>query len=65
VVALVVEDPQWQLDQAPLLRRYLARRAMKRYGSPVVIVASPRRTIGVVELVRILQRYTDAPLNWG
>ncbi len=65
VVALVVDDPQWQLDQAPPLRRYLARRAMRRYGSPVTIVASPRRTIAVVELVQILQRYTDAPLNWG
>jgi hypothetical protein len=65
VVALVVEDPEWQLQQAPPLRRYLARRAMKRYGSPVTIVASPRRTMPVVGLVQILQRYTNAPLNWG
>jgi hypothetical protein len=65
VVALVVEDPQWQLDQAPPLRRFLARRAMKRYGSPVTIVATPRRTMPVVELVQTLQRYTNAPLNWG
>jgi hypothetical protein len=43
----------------------VARRLLRRYGSPVLIVASPRRTIGVVELVDLLRRYTAAPVNWG
>ncbi|OLB78980.1 MAG: hypothetical protein AUI14_11670 [Actinobacteria bacterium 13_2_20CM_2_71_6] len=65
VVALVVDDPERQLAGLSSLRRYLIRRTMKKYGSPVTIVASPRRSIPLVDLVPMLQRYTDAPVNWS
>ncbi len=65
VVALIVDDPARQLAHLSSLRRALVRRTMKKYGSPVVIVASPRRSIPLVELVHLMQRYTDAPVTWG
>jgi hypothetical protein len=65
VVALIVDDPERHLARLSSARRALVRRTMKRYGSPVVIVASPRRTIPLVELVQLLQRYTDAPVTWS
>jgi hypothetical protein len=65
VVALMVDDPERQLARVSSPRRALVRRTMKRYGSPVVIVASPRRSIPLVDLVQHLQRYTDAPVTWN
>jgi hypothetical protein len=65
VVSLIVDDPEWQLTWAPPLRRMLARRAVIHYGSPVTIVAGPNRTMPAVDLIRLLQSYTDAPVSWG
>jgi hypothetical protein len=63
-VVLIVDDPQAQLDGLPPLRRMLARRALRRYGSPATIVAS-HRTLPAADLIALLQRYTDAPVRWG
>ena len=63
-VVLVLDDPRPQLDGLPPLRRMLARRALRRYGSPVTIVAS-HRTLPAADLIALLQRYTDAPVRWG
>jgi hypothetical protein len=63
MVALIVDHPDGYLARLSPVRRALARRTMNKYGSPVVIVASPRRTIPLVDLVRLLQRYTDAPVT--
>jgi len=49
----------------PPLSRILARRAMRRYGSPVTIVARPGWTVPIAELTRMLRNYTDAPLDYG
>jgi hypothetical protein len=65
VISLIVDDPEQQLNGAPPLRRTLARRSMKHYGSPVTIVAGPNRTMPAVDLIRLLQSYTDAPVSWG
>jgi hypothetical protein len=65
IVALIVDDPERQLARLPGLRRALSRRTMRKYGSPVVIVATPGRSIPLVELVQLLQCYTDAPVTWG
>jgi hypothetical protein len=64
-VALMVDHPDGYLARLSRLRRALVRRTMNRYGSPVVIIASPRRTLPLVDLVRLLQRYTDAPVTWS
>jgi hypothetical protein len=64
-VALMVDHPDGYLAGLSRLRRALVRRTMSRYGSPVVIIASPRRTLPLVDLVRLLQRYTDAPVTWS
>jgi hypothetical protein len=65
VVLLDTADPAANLAQATGMRRALGRRAMQRYGSPIGILANPRTTVGVVELVQVLQRYTAAPITWG
>jgi hypothetical protein len=65
IVVLTLDDPQAQLARLPSVRRRLYRRTMKRYGSPAVIVATPRRSIQLAELVPLLQRYTDAPVTWS
>jgi hypothetical protein len=65
MVALIVDHPDGYLVRLSPLRRALVRRTMKKYGSPVVIVASPRRSIPLVDLVRLLQHYTDAPVTWN
>jgi hypothetical protein len=65
VVTLVVDDPELQLAQAPPVRRYFARRALARYGSPVTIVGASNRTMPAVEMIRLVQNYTDAPVSWG
>ena len=64
-VVLMVDHPDGYLTRLSRLRRALVRRTMNRYGSPVVIIASPRRTMPLVDLVRMLQRYTDAPVTWS
>jgi hypothetical protein len=64
-VALIVDHPDGYLARLSRLRRALLRRTINRYGSPVVIIASPRRTMPLVDLVRLLQRYTDAPVTWS
>jgi len=65
MVALIVDHPDGYLARLSPVRRALTRRTMNKYGSPVVIVASPRRSIPLVDLVRLLQRYTDAPVTWN
>jgi hypothetical protein len=65
VVSLIVDDPEAHVARLPGLRRALTRRTMKKYGSPVVIVATPGRSMPLVELVQLLQCYTDAPVTWG
>jgi hypothetical protein len=70
-VVLLLADPQAHLSGAPPWRRlspwrrYLARRRMRRFGSPVVFEAHIGRTIGVVPLVDLLHGYTPAPVSWG
>jgi hypothetical protein len=63
-VVLVVDDPQAQIERIPVPRRWIARRSVRRYGSPIVIPASPR-TMVAPDVVALLQRYTDAPVTWG
>ena len=65
MVALIVDHPDGYLARLSPVRRALVRRTMNKYGSPVVIVASPRRTIPLVDLVQLLQRYSDAPVTWN
>jgi hypothetical protein len=64
-VVLMLDNPGEQLARLPSLRRALLRRTMKRYGSPAVIVATPRRTIPLADLIVLLQRYTNAPVTWS
>jgi hypothetical protein len=64
-VAFIVADPGPYLDRMGGIDRIIARRRLRRFGSPLVVVASPRHTIGVVELVNLLSRYTTAPADWG
>jgi hypothetical protein len=64
VVALIVDDTERHVAHLSAVRRALARGSIKKYGSPVVIVAMPGRTMPVVELVQLLQRYTSAPVEW-
>lgn len=63
VVALMVDDPQSHLSPLGPLRRWMVRRNLTKYGSPVIIVAT-RRTMPVVDLVHLLARYTPAPVEW-
>jgi hypothetical protein len=63
LVALHLDEPQRHVAQLNPLRRRLARQAMRRYGTPALIAAHPRRTVPVAELLRILQRHTDAPVS--
>jgi hypothetical protein len=65
VVALIVDDPNQPIAHLGALRRRLLQPTIRRYGSAVTIVASPRRTIPVVELVRLLRSYTAAPVDWA
>lgn len=65
VVALIVEDPQRYVMRRGPMRRAVARANLRKYGSPVIIVAMPRRTVPVVELVQLLQHYTSAPVEWS
>jgi hypothetical protein len=65
IVALIVDDPQRYLAQAPATRRRAARAALRQLGSPVTLLANPRRTVDVVHLVTILKGYTGAPVNWA
>jgi hypothetical protein len=64
VVVLIVDDPDRYVSHLSALRRALIARSRRRYGSPVAIVATPRRSMPVVDLVRLLQRYTPAPVEW-
>jgi hypothetical protein len=64
VVTLIVDDPERHIAQLSPMRRALIRGSIKKYGSPIVIVAMPGRTMPVVELVQLLQRYTSAPVEW-
>jgi hypothetical protein len=61
-VALIVDDPVQRVAHLSLLRRALIRSTITKFGSPATIVASPRRTLPVVEMVQLLQRYTAAPV---
>lgn len=63
-VVLMVDDAQAQIAAVPATRRWIARRAVRRYGSPIVVPATPR-TMPAPELVALLGRYTDAPVAWG
>jgi hypothetical protein len=63
-VVLVVDDPQEQLDRVPAARRWIARSAVRRYDSPIVITAN-HHTMLAPDLVALLRRYTDAPVTWG
>jgi hypothetical protein len=63
MVALIVDNPEQRLAHLGPLRRRLIRSNITRYGSPVAVVASPRRTLPVVEMVRLLQSYTSAPVD--
>ncbi len=65
VVMLMVDHPDGYLAQLPPLRRRLTRRTMNRYGSPIAILTGPRQRVTMVDLVEMLQRYTDAPVTWG
>jgi hypothetical protein len=64
IVGLMVDDPQMYIDQARLLRRYVAKRSLRRYGTPVTLLANARTTMGVVPMAQLLQLYTGAPLSW-
>lgn len=64
-VALIVDNPEQRVAHLSLLRRALIRSTITKFGSPVTIVASPRRTLPVVEMVQLLQRYTAAPVDRG
>jgi hypothetical protein len=64
IVVLMVDDPQRYIDQARGLRRYIARRSLKRYGSPISLLANARTTMGVVPMAQLIQQYTGAPLSW-
>jgi hypothetical protein len=64
VVALVVDDPQAHLARLAPIRRWMTRRNLTKYGSPIVIVATQRRSMPVVDLVQLLTRYTSAPVEW-
>lgn len=65
VVALIVDDPERHIAHLSAVRRALVRGSIKKYGSPIVIVAMPRRTMDVVELVQLLQQYSPAPVEWA
>lgn len=65
VVTLIVDDPEQHLAHLSAPRRALIRSSIKKYGSPVAIVAMPRRSMPVVELVQLLQHYTPAPVEWA
>jgi hypothetical protein len=62
-VALIVDNPQERIAHLRSLRRALIRSNITRYGSPAVVIASPRRTLPVVEMVQLLRRYTTAPID--
>jgi hypothetical protein len=62
-VALIVDNPEQRVAHLSRLRRALIRSTITKFGSPVTIVASPRRTLPVVEMVQLLQRYTAAPVD--
>jgi hypothetical protein len=62
-VALIVDNPEERVAHLPPRRRALIRSNITRYGSPVVIIASPRRTLPVVDMVQLLKRYTAAPID--
>ena len=63
MVALIVDDPEQRITHLGPLRRRLIRSNIAKYGSPVVVVASPRRTLPVVEMVHLLRSYTAAPVD--
>jgi hypothetical protein len=63
MVALMVDNPQDRIAHLGPLRRAMARSSIAKYGSPAAFVAGPGRTITVVDLVRLLQRYTAAPVD--
>jgi hypothetical protein len=65
VVTLIVDDPERHLAHLSAMRRALMRSNIKKYGSPIAIVAMPRRTMPVVEMVELLQHYTSAPVEWA
>lgn len=53
----------WHGSSPPVLGTLVT--VMKKYGSAIVIVALPGRTVPVVELVALLQHYTPAPVEWA
>jgi hypothetical protein len=65
VVTLIVDDPEQCVAHLSTLRRKLLQASIKKYGSPVAIVATPKRTMPFVELVQLLQHYTSAPVEWA
>jgi hypothetical protein len=64
LVSLIVDDPEQHIAHLSAIRRPMARGNIKKYGSPVVIIAMPERTMPVVDLVQLLQHYTPAPVEW-
>lgn len=64
-VALIVDNPVQRVAHLSPMRRALIQSTITKFGSPVTIVASPRRTLPVVEMVQLLQRYTAAPVDRG
>jgi hypothetical protein len=63
MVALIVDNPEQRIAHLSPLRRALIRSNITRYGSPVPLIAGPGRTMSTVDLVRLLQRYTNAPVD--
>jgi hypothetical protein len=61
-VALIVDDPEQRIAHLSRLRRAMVQSSIKRYGSPIVIVAS-HRTLPVVDMVGLLRSYTSAPVD--
>jgi hypothetical protein len=64
IVALVVADPEAYLRRFSTFRQLYARKALRSFGSPIVLPVHAKRTIGVVELVGLLRGFTSAPVNW-
>lgn len=61
VLVFRVADPEAYLAQVGPVRRLLARRAMRRYGSPLTVVMDGRATR---PLLAAIEAFADVPVRW-